>query len=270
MTNTRGMTSSKEFAGKVALVTGAGSGLGRATALRLAQSGAAVGLVGRTQSELEEVAAEIERVGGRAHVLVADVSDAAAVENVVNRLAKTQGRLDIVFANAGVNGVWAPIEELSPDEWQKTLAINLNGTFYTIKYAVPHLKKQGGAVVVCSSVNGTRMFSNTGASAYACSKAAQVALTKMLAVELGQSKVRINAICPGAIESEIQDNTHRRNVDKVKTPVDYPEGSIPLTNGEPGKAEQVADLVLFLVSERSSHINGTEVWIDGGQSLVEG
>lgn len=264
------MTAAQELAGKVALVTGAGSGLGRATALRLAEHGATVGLLGRTAAELEETGGRIERAGGRAQVLVADVSEASEVEAAVGRLARAQGRLDIVFANAGVNGVWAPIEELTPDEWQKTLAINLNGTFYTVKYAVPHLKRRGGAIVVCSSVNGTRMFSNTGASAYACSKAAQVALVKMLAVELGAFQVRINAICPGAIESEIDDNTEQRDVDAVKPPVEFPEGAIPLTGKAPGKAEQVADLVSFLVSDRASHIHGTEVWIDGGQSLLQG
>src|SRR5690606_40742991 len=102
-----------------------------------------------------------------------------------------------------------------------------------------------------------RMFSNTGASAYATSKAGQVALVKMLAVELGPARVRVNAICPGAIDTEIDDNTQKRHVERVKPEVEFPEGSIPLTGGKPGKAEQVAELVLFLASERSSHITGT-------------
>lgn len=260
----------RELSGKVALVTGAGSGIGRAAALSLARGGATVGLFSRTQSELEAVQREIEKEGGKAQVLVGDSADAASVARAVEQLVAAAGRLDIVFANAGVNGVWAPIEELSVEEWQRTLAINLDGTFFTIKFAAPHLKRRGGSVIVCASVNGTRMFSNTGASAYATSKAGQVALAKMLAVELGQSKVRVNVICPGAIESNIDENTKRRNVDKVKLDVEYKEGSIPLTGGAPGKAEQVADLVLFLASDRSSHINGTEIFIDGGQSLVEG
>ena len=259
-----------DLTGKVALVTGAGSGIGRATALRLARSGARLGLLGRTAAELEQVAREIERGGGGAHVLVADVSKAEEVDAAVTRLAREAGGLHAVFANAGFNGVWAPIEELTSDEWQKTIATNLNGTFFTLKAAVPHLKRQGGAVVVCASVNGTRMFSNTGATAYSCSKAAQVAMVKMLAVELGPARVRVNAVCPGAIDTEIDDNTEKRDVERVKTAVEFPEGSIPLTRGKPGKAEQVAELVHFLLSERASHITGTEVWIDGGQSLVEG
>ena len=259
-----------ELKGKVALVTGAGSGIGRAAALAMAREGAAIGLLGRTAGQLEKVAQEIEGAGGKATVLLADVSKAPEVQAAIEQLATQLGRLDIVFANAGVNGVWAPIDELSVEEWEQTLAINLNGTFFTIKFAAPYLKKQGGSVIVCASVNGTRMFSNTGASAYATSKAGQVALTKMLAVELGKDKVRLNVICPGAIDTEIDDNTEHRHVERVKPPVEYPEGSIPLTHGVSGKSEQVAELVLFLASERASHISGTEVWIDGGQSLVEG
>jgi NAD(P)-dependent dehydrogenase (short-subunit alcohol dehydrogenase family) len=260
----------RELSGKVALVTGAGSGLGRAAAELLARHGARVGLLGRTKSELDKLAHEIGRNGGAADVLVADVSNPEQVEGAVATLVSEAGGLQVVFANAGVNGVWAPLDELTNEDWQSTIAINLNGTFYTVKAAAPHLVKQGGSIIVCASVNGTRMFSNTGATAYACSKAAQVALVKMLAVELGPRRVRINAICPGAIETEIDENTTKRHVERVKPEVEYPEGSIPLTGGKPGTAQQVAELVFFLASERASHITGTEVWIDGGQSLVEG
>jgi NAD(P)-dependent dehydrogenase (short-subunit alcohol dehydrogenase family) len=264
------MTDDSGLSGKVALVTGAGSGIGRASAIALARNGAAVGLLGRTKDELEAVRREIQAAGGTAWVFTADVSDARAVETAIDELVREAGALDVVFANAGVNGTWAPLAELSAEDWQQTLAINLNGTFFTIKAAAPHLVKRGGSIVVCASVNGTRMFSNTGATAYATSKAGQVAMVKMLAVELGQRRVRVNAICPGAIETEIDDNTERRNVEDVKLDVEYPEGSIPLTHGKPGKAEQVADLVVFLASGRSSHITGTEIFVDGGQSLVEG
>jgi NAD(P)-dependent dehydrogenase (short-subunit alcohol dehydrogenase family) len=260
----------RELAGKVALVTGAGSGIGRASALLLARQGAEVALVGRTDSELQEVARAIRAADGRAHVVVADVSDAASVEQNIQRLVSQTQRLDIVFANAGINGVWAPIEELSAEDWRRTLDINLNGTFYTIKYATPFLKRQGGSVVVCSSVNGTRMFSNSGASAYAASKAAQAALVKMLAVELGPHRVRVNVICPGAIETDIDDNTERRDLEQAKMPVEFPKGQIPLTGRVSGKPEQVAELVLFLSSDRASHISGTEIWIDGAQSLLQG
>jgi NAD(P)-dependent dehydrogenase (short-subunit alcohol dehydrogenase family) len=259
-----------ELTGKVCLVTGAGSGIGRASAELLAKHGASVALLGRTQSELDEVARGIRERGGRAQVLVADVAQAEEVRGAVERLIEEQGRLDVVFANAGVNGVWAPIERLEPEAWRETLAINLDGTFFTIKFSTPYLKKRGGSVVICASVNGTRMFSNTGATAYACSKAGQVALAKMLAIELGRHRVRVNVICPGSIDTEIEENTEHDAAKGLKQPAEYPEGSIPLTGRTPGTAQQVAELVLFLAGERAAHLNGTEVYIDGGQSLVEG
>ena len=255
--------------GKVAFVTGGGSGIGEAAGKLLAEQGAKVVLISRTKSELEQVVSEIKDAGGEAMALEADVSDSETLKAAIAETVSTYGRLDIVFANAGVNGTWAGIEDLSEDDFRKTVDINLVGTFLTIKYAVPHLKKQGGSVVVTASVNGTRMFSNSGATAYASTKAAQVALTKMLALELAPQKVRVNVICPGAIDTEIDDNTEQAN-SGVGVKVEFPEGKVPLTGGQPGKSEQVAQLVLFLASDASSHITGTEVWIDGAQSLLQG
>lgn len=258
------------LSGKVAYVTGAGSGLGKAGALKLAQEGAKVAALGRTESQLNETVAEIKAQGGEAIAVLGDVAVPEQMEDAVRQVIDQWGRLDIVVANAGINGVWTSLEELTPEEWDSTLTINLKGTFLTVKYAAPYLKKQGGAIVVVSSVNGTRMFSNTGATAYACSKAGQIAFTKMVAVELAPHNVRINAICPGGIESEISDNTEHRNRDAISWPIEFPQGKIPLTQGKPGKAAQVGDLIHFLVSDASSHITGTEMWIDGAQSLVQG
>ena len=255
--------------GRVAFVTGGGSGIGAAAAKLLAQEGAKVALVGRTRDELEQIVAEIEKAGGEALALEADISDGAGLKAAIEETVSRFGGLDIVFANAGVNGTWAGIEDLSEEAFRKTVDINLVGTFLTIKHAVPHLKKSGGSVIVTSSVNGTRMFSNSGASAYASTKAAQVALTKMLALELAPQKIRVNVICPGAIDTEISDNTEQKN-EGVGVRVEFPEGMVPLTGGKPGSSEQVAQLVLFLASDMSSHISGTEVWIDGAQSLLQG
>jgi NAD(P)-dependent dehydrogenase (short-subunit alcohol dehydrogenase family) len=256
--------------GKVALVTGAGSGIGKAAALLFAKEGARVAALGRTEDELQATVDEITNAGGEAIAVLADISEAGEMEKAVGQTIEEFGRLDTVFANAGINGVWAPIEELAPEEWDETIKINLRGTFLTVKYAIPHLKKQGGSIIITSSVNGTRNFSNPGATAYSSTKAAQVAFTKMAALELGKHRIRVNVICPGAIETEIDDNTEKRNVEKAAEPVEYPEGEIPLTDGNPGSAEQVAQLVLFLASDASSHISGTEIWIDGAQSLLQG
>jgi len=252
---------------RVALVTGAGSGIGKAAAVLLAKEGARVAVLSRTEEELEKTVREIEANGGEGLVVVADTSRPEQVEEAVRRTVEKWGRLDVVFANAGVNGVWAPIEELEVDEWEKTIAINLTGTFLTLKYAMPHLKERGGSVVVNASVNGTRVFSNSGASAYASSKAGQVALTKMLALEVARDKVRVNVICPGAIDTEIDENTERRDLDEIGVPQEFPEGPHPL-KGEPGTSQEVAQLVLFLASDASRHITGTEIWIDGGESLL--
>ncbi len=248
---------------RVALITGAGSGIGKAAALLFAKEGARVAALGRTEGELNQTVEEIKQNSGEAMAVLADISDVDQMQRAINKIIAAYDRLDIVFANAGINGVWAPIEELEPDEWDKTVNINLKGTYLTVKYAVPHLKKQGGSVIVNSSVNGTRMFSNTGASAYASTKAAQVTFAKMLALELAPSRVRVNVICPGAIKTDIDQNTERRNIKQAVEP-------IPLTGDRPGSAEQVARLALFLASDASDHITGSEIWIDGAQSLVQG
>jgi NAD(P)-dependent dehydrogenase (short-subunit alcohol dehydrogenase family) len=259
-----------ELTGKVALVTGAGSGIGKATATLLGEQGMKVAALSDTTEEAQQTAAEIRRSGGEAMALTADVGNEQQMQHAIQELANRWQRIDVVFANAGINGVWAPIEELTPANWQETLATNLTGTFLTIKYAVPYLKRQGGSVIVTSSVNGTRVFSNTGATAYATTKAGQVALAKMLAVEMAPHNVRVNVICPGHTETRIEENTEHRDLEQVKYPVEYPKGPIPLGNGEPASAAQVAQLVLFLLSDSASHITGTEVWIDGGSSLVQG
>ena len=259
-----------QLKGKVAFVTGGGSGIGKAAARRLAAEGARVAVLDVDKKDAERTVKEIEGKGGEALSLAADVSQPSEMEKSVERIIEEWGRLDIVFANAGINGVWAPLEELQPDEWDKTLEINLKGTFLTVKYAIPHLKKRGGSVIVTSSVNGTRIFSNTGATAYSSSKAAQVAFAKMVALELAPDKIRVNVICPGAIETNIGENTEQRNLGEVRIPVEYPQGTIPLTAGKPGTADDVAQLVLFLASDASRHISGTEMWIDGAGSLLVG
>ena len=262
-----------KFEGHAALVTGAGSGIGKAAALELAREGARVGVLSRTTAQIEQTVAEIEADGGQAVALTADVSQADQVAAAVDALVAEYGRLDIVFANAGINGVWAPVEEITPEEWDATIDINLKGTFLTVKYSVPHLKRAGGSIAICSSVQGTRMFSVTGSSVYAASKAAQVTFAKKLAVELGPARIRVNAICPGWFESEIGDNTFPRNVDSIEMRPDrsdFPRGSIPMTGGKAGDPAQIGKLVAFLASDDARHISGTEVWIDGAESLLIG
>jgi NAD(P)-dependent dehydrogenase (short-subunit alcohol dehydrogenase family) len=192
------------------------------------------------------------------------------VKRSVDQAAQRFGRLDVVFANAGINGVWAPLDELKPEEWDKTIAINLRGTFLTLHYAVPHLKRNGaagGSILITSSVNGTRTFSSAGASAYSTSKAGQVAFMKMAALELGRHRIRVNAVCPGKIHTNIEESTTKRHTESLKIKVELPEGS-PAVDGGQGDPTEVADTCLFLASDLSRHVSGVEIFVDGGASLL--
>jgi NAD(P)-dependent dehydrogenase (short-subunit alcohol dehydrogenase family) len=255
---------------KVAIITGGGSGIGKASAILMARHGARICLFDRTLDNANAVRDEIKEAGGEATVIHTDVSEAINVEQSYKEALKAYGRLDIVFANAGINGVMTSIEHMEVEDWQKTVDINLRGTFLTVKYAIPHLKESGGSILINSSVNGNRVFSNIGFSAYSSTKAGQVAFMKMAALELARYKIRVNAICPGAIETSIDDNTFKKpELKEVQIPVQFPEGDQPLAH-KSGAPEQVAQLALFLASHESSHITGTEIYIDGAESLIHG
>ena len=172
--------------------------------------------------------------------------------------------------NAGINGVLAPIEDITPEKWDQTQNINVRGTFLTVKYAIPHLRAAGGgSIVVVSSVNGNRIFSNFGFTSYSCSKAAQVTFAKMAAVELAQWAIRINVVCPGWTKTSIGENTFARDIDKIKIPREYPKGMVPLQQ-RPASSEEVANVILFLASNEASYVTGTEIYVDGALSLFQG
>jgi NAD(P)-dependent dehydrogenase (short-subunit alcohol dehydrogenase family) len=256
--------------GKVALVTGAGSGIGKATAKLFGYAGARVAVLTRSADEAEATCNEIREKHGEALGIVADVSDSEQIAKGIRAIEDAWGQLDLVVANAGINGLWAPVDQISEADWDKVFDVNLKGTFLTVKLAVPLLKRRGGAIVIVSSVNGTRIFSNAGASAYATTKAGQVAFGRMMALELAKHRIRVNTICPGSIETKISENTTRRDLDKAREPVVFPEGHVPLTDGKSGTAGQVAELIWFLSSDFASHVTGAEVFIDGAESLLQG
>jgi NAD(P)-dependent dehydrogenase (short-subunit alcohol dehydrogenase family) len=256
---------------KVALVTGAGSGIGKACALRLAADGARVIVHAHKEDETHATVDAIEQAGGEAFGITADLRDDKGFKAAIEGGIAVFGQLDIVVANAGINGVWAPIDELQPDEWDNTLNTNLRGTYLTLHYTVPHLKRAGqGSIIIISSINGTRVFSHGGASAYSTTKGGLLALGQMVALELAKHKIRVNVVCPGKIESSIGENTNARSGRESSEPADYPEGKIPLTDGKAGTGDDIAEMVAFLVSERARYITGTPVWIDGGESLLVG
>lgn len=251
--------------GKAAFITGAGSGIGRATALSFGREGAKIAIADISQNDTQ---AEIEHAGGKAISLPCDVSNPDQVRQAIDQTVTCFGRLDIVVANAGINGVWAPIDELEPAEWDKTLNINLRSTYLTLHFAVPHLRRAGGgSIIIMSSVNGNRTFSNPGASAYSASKAGQVALMKQAALELGRSHIRVNAICPGAIHTNIDQSTHQHDTAKISMRIEFPDGNPALNQGQ-GEPDDVARVCLFLASDLSRHVSGVEVYVDGGMSLI--
>jgi NAD(P)-dependent dehydrogenase (short-subunit alcohol dehydrogenase family) len=258
----------KKLKDKVAIVSGAGSGIGRAAAIKLAEQGAKVCLLDIKEDRLEEVVAKITDIGGEAMVAEADISKPEAVESAVKKVIDKWQLLHIVFANAGINGTLAPIEDLAPEDWDQTMSVDLKGTFLLTKYSIPHLKDQGGSIIITSSINGNRTYRGFGMAAYSSAKAGQVAFMKMAALELARYHIRVNAICPGAIETNINQNTNSTpELKKIQIPVKYPEGSQPLEH-KSGSPEQVAELVHFLASDASSHITGTEIYIDGAESLL--
>ncbi|KAI7258278.1 hypothetical protein KC345_g10589 [Hortaea werneckii] len=260
----------KRLQDKIAVVTGGGSGIGKAAAIRFAQHGAAVYMLDRTPEEAEQTRQEIESIGGTAFVIECDVANPGMVEESIHRIGEAAGRIDVLFANAGINGTMAPIEQLEIADWDQTMNTNLRSTFATVKYTIPLMKENGGSIIITSSINGNRVFSNFGAAAYSASKAGQTAFMKMAALELARYAIRVNAVCPGSIDTNIGDNTYKSEaLEEVKIPVEFPDGNHPLENA-PGKPEQVANLVLFLASDESFHVTGTEVFVDGAESLLRG
>ena len=255
---------------RVVLVTGGGSGIGEAACYALADAGAAVAVVDVRVESARLVADRIAANGRRALAPGADVGDEEAVSAAITRAAAELGGLHVVFANAGINGMQTPIDEMTLDEWNATLTPNLTGTFLTVKHSIPHLRAAGGgSIVVTASVNGNTLFSQPGYAAYSTSKAGAVAFTKMAALELARWSIRVNAILPGAVRTNIRERTYRRNIERVdykfQTPAQWP----PL-HGEPADPTEVADLVLFLASDASRRITGAEVVIDAASSLFRG
>ncbi len=257
------------FQDKVALVTGAGSGIGAATARRLAREGARVGVLDVGAQSAGEVVAAIREAGGAAQAIEADISDADSLQNAVAEFMNTAGRLDIVVANAGINGLWAPIEDIEAHEWDATQNVNGRGTFLTFKFCVPHLKKQGGSATIVSSLHGHAGLTIMGSTAYAASKAAQIHMARKLAVELARWEVRVNVVSPGYTRSRIGQSHSKRNIESIKLDISRAPGSGRLHVG-PLDPDHIASAIAWLSSDEAAFITGVHLPIDGGESLVSG
>ena len=250
----------RELAGKIALVTGATSGIGRATALRFAEAGARVALVGRNEGNLQEVAAEIRGRDGEAFQIRADVTDEEDARRSVAEAAERFGALDVLVNTAGILSS-GTIENTSLADWDAMMNVNLRAVFHIMQLAVPHLEGRRGSIVNVSSVTGLRAF--PGVLAYCVSKAGVDQLTRCAALELAPKGIRVNAVNPGVVRTEI----HPRGGMGEEAYAAFLERSRethPL--GRVGEAREVAELILFLASERASWITGATYSIDGGRA----
>jgi NAD(P)-dependent dehydrogenase (short-subunit alcohol dehydrogenase family) len=245
------------FDGKVAIVTGGSTGIGRAAALAFAREGAAVVIADVTEQRGRQVASEITNAGGRAGFIAADVAADAQVAELVTRTVAEYGGLDFAFNNAGIEGDQAPTDQCTPENWAHVLAVDLTGVWLCMHYEIPPmLERGGGAIVNCSSVAGLVGFPNIGP--YTAAKHGVVGLTRSAALEYAQAGIRVNAVCPGVIDTEmVQRFTH-----------DDPSAAEQLLATEPvgrmGTADEIADAVIWLCSSESTFVTGHALPVDGG------
>ncbi len=252
--------------GEVAIVTGAGRGIGRAIALRFAREGAAVALTARTESEISAVAREIESAGGKACAITANVALENDCEKIVRTTRERLGAATILVNNAGIFGPVKPAEEISPVEWDEALAINLRGPFLLCRLVLPEMYARGaGAILNVSSIAAKMAY--TWEAPYAASKAGLVGLTRCLAAEGARKGVRVNAICPGPVfETKMSKDlgnelAQKLNLDPVQQVKDFAN---TVLQGRGQSADEIAAAALFLVSQEASVITAQSVNVDGG------
>jgi NAD(P)-dependent dehydrogenase (short-subunit alcohol dehydrogenase family) len=251
------------LADRVAIVTGASSGIGRATALLFAREGANVVVTARRKVELDAVVAEIEAAGGRAAVVVGDVKDETLAESLVDAAVTRFGGLDIAFNNAGLTGEVGPVAHLTLQAWHDALETNLTGAFLGAKYQAPAMIERGGGSIIFTSTFVGYTVGMPGSAAYAASKAGLIGLTQALAVELGAKNVRVNAIVPGGTDTPANVANAPGAPPEVLT---FMEGLHALKRM--AKPEEIARSVLYLASNDSSFVTGAALLVDGGLSIT--
>jgi NAD(P)-dependent dehydrogenase (short-subunit alcohol dehydrogenase family) len=243
--------------GKVAVVTGGGSGIGRATSLAFAREGAKVVVSDVVVAGGEETVQMIKAAGGQAVFVKADVSKAADVEALIKQTVATYGRLDCAFNNAGIAGQPAPTAESSEENWHRTIAINLTGVWLCMKAELMQMLKQGGGAIV-NTASTMGLVAMPGASAYIASKHGVNGLTKTAALEYAKQGIRVNAVCPGVINTPLVEQVMRDNSQMAETMVAvHPVGRL-------GKPEEIAEAVVWLCSDAASFVTGLPMVVDGG------
>jgi NAD(P)-dependent dehydrogenase (short-subunit alcohol dehydrogenase family) len=242
----------KIFEGKVAIVTGGASGIGKAAAVAFASRGAKV-VVADVQDGAETLAL-IKKAGGEAIFVKCDVSKESDVKELLDKTIQTYGRLDYGVNNAGTEGVQTPMQDLSEKDWDRTININLKGIWLCMKHEIPYLLKQGkGAIVNTASIAGVVGF--PGMAAYVSSKHGVIGLTKVAALELAKTNVRVNALCPGVI--------HTPMVDRALSPELETAYNAMIPQGRMGQPEEMANTIVFLCSDAASYVNGHAMVADG-------
>ena len=256
-----------KLSNKVALITGSGSGIGRASAILFSREGAKISVVDLDGKGGEKTVELVKQEGGKAIFIQSDVSKASDVEKMIKTTVDTYGRLDILFNNAGVPMSFTPVEEVKEELWDKIININVKGIFLGVKYVAPVMKKQGGGVIInTASISGVRP--RPGLSAYSTSKAAAIMLTKALAIELAQFKIRVNCINPVAAETpmlgkfiEAQGATGEKLEAGRKRFID----TVPM--GRLAQPEDVAHAALYLASDEAALVTGASLDVDGGRGI---
>lgn len=242
-----------EFTGKVVIITGSSRGIGKEMALNFARNGASVVISGRNMGTLKTVLGEIESIGAKSLAVAADVSKTDDALNLIKQTIETFGKIDVLVNNAGITRDNLLLR-LSEEDWDIVLDTNLKGTFNCIKACTkPMLKQRAGVIINITSVVG--VMGNAGQANYAASKAGIIGLTKSAAKELASRNIRVNAIAPGFIETDMTDNLAEKAKEELIN-------SIPLS--KLGSVQDVADLVLFLSSQKAKYITGQTINVDGG------
>ncbi|MDX6408152.1 MAG: hypothetical protein QOE13_1223 [Gaiellaceae bacterium] len=257
-----------EGATRCAVVTGAATGIGRATALAFARDGYGVALVGRRAEPLEELATELRDSGAQAIAAPADVTSPEQAAGAIGAAVERYGGIDALVNNAGVGDSAALLEE-SLERWEETLRINLTGAFLTIKLALPHLIERRGAVVNVASVNG--ILAGPGWTSYCVSKAGLIMLARCVANDYGRQGVRANAVCPGWVRTPMGDHDMDEVARALRTDREgaYARAHRQHPLGRPAEAAEIADVIAFLASPAAAYVTGATVMVDGGTTIVD-